>query len=71
MRLLYKTSQYFHVKKNDTGYLLFVFIIFKLRSTTEQTPALVKFEIWGLFTFFLGSACRGSSLSVVGVGCQG
>jgi hypothetical protein len=39
--LLYKTSQYFHLKKNGAGYLLRIFTIFKLRSTTEQMPALV------------------------------
>jgi hypothetical protein len=38
--LFYKTSQYFHAK-NDTGYLLCIFMIFKPRSTTEQMPALV------------------------------
>jgi hypothetical protein len=38
--LFYKTSQYFQIKKNNIGYLLCIFTIFKLLSTTEQMPAL-------------------------------
>jgi hypothetical protein len=39
--LLYKTSQYFHIKKNDTGHFYAFLTIYKLRSTTEQMAALV------------------------------
>jgi hypothetical protein len=47
--LIYKTSQYFHIKKNDTGYLLCIFAIFKLRSTTEQMPSHVLIKTRTLF----------------------
>jgi hypothetical protein len=40
-RVLYKTSQYFHIKKTNTGYLLCIIAIFKLCSTAEQMPVLV------------------------------
>jgi hypothetical protein len=54
--LLCKTNKYFHINKNDTGYhkalslslslmhehnFTFLKMIFKLRSTIEQMPALV------------------------------
>jgi hypothetical protein len=37
-----QSNIFIYVKKNDEkGYLLCIFTIFKLRSTTEQMPALV------------------------------
>jgi hypothetical protein len=36
------------LKKNDTGYSFCIFIIFKLRSTTEQMPALAEILRSGL-----------------------
>jgi hypothetical protein len=38
--------------KNNTGYLLCIFTISKLRSTAEQMPALVLFQTRGLAFFF-------------------
>jgi hypothetical protein len=55
--LLYKTSQNFHTKKNDTGYLLWIFRIFKLLSTTEQLPALVIL-VFSFFSFYFTFLAR-------------
>jgi hypothetical protein len=45
-RLLFKTSQYLQVKKNNTGYLLCIFTIFKLCSTTVQMFIKYVVGVW-------------------------
>jgi hypothetical protein len=44
-RLLYNASQYFNIKKKQYRLFIMLFMIFKLRSTTEQMPALVLLPI--------------------------
>jgi hypothetical protein len=68
-----KTNKYFYSKKNDTGYHIACvlartaiyysfFTIFKLRSTTEQMPALVYFYIFRLLCLQRYAPCLFRSL---------